>query len=819
MSQETASWRNTTKTWKSAQTVEDLPSKQQMIRAATRSIQILDTKIKQHISAIEDLHSRHRMEPQNQEVVGAILTLQKEMAKLYSAKQSLVKHRLALSKDVVTFGYADATLATAAGEGEWRSTTKFWKAGKLATAAGKFDESKHKRDKGKFAKKAGSSSNVDTSDKVKEHLKDYDFITKSKWPNINNLYGREEKFQEILLEIADENSDKLEHLQLKHTSARYVMTGETRIEEDEVPQYNKILESIREIIPKALQDKMDVENNEIKAKWENGDNLFRGVQEQELWDYLANDNTVGSGKTWKTAGNRGDPFVPTSLSKDYATRHAREGRGQLLLEFEGGTQDSTPTTYELRGYTEAIAENGDTFRPNEGYGGTHPVEFLHEEEIQLKKGSKRKLKSISFFSSKPSDITRYKQYLSNHDTTGIEINYVNDNGAGAAEASGVKPCWKTMLKQKIMSAAAAAGVPWKEHEHRRDPDGKFSEVGGEDASDDDMDYGLDYKWALNESTKNLNSETLHKKRDSLDARFTMKRLMDLDLSAANDMDLIEYHNTMQDAAAFNRDNVFEDILINEAQFPDSIFDNLGIPHVDNSDPVARNTAIIDAMQDIAFNNEERFPQAWADFISIDDPHVQDMVHTVEAWTAIINENYKNKYDNQERFYRATTFEELDDYIDEGNFGHEDTTYDYTAVTVSKALAKDWSPVDAGISNIIVEYDAAALKQENNAQPVPYVTGFMSDGVSSSIKSDSANEGDFAKVMSMQYANEAEVRVQDNTPVRDAQGKSKIKRIYVNNLHPTDFPGLGTDIPTIIKALRETYDELGQMEFADEGAVL
>ena len=97
------SWQDTIKGWKAAQTTENLPSRQQMIRAVTRTIQILDTKIKQHADAIDNLYGKHRMDSKNQDIVDAILVLQKEMAKLYAAKQSLTKHRLVLAKDSVKF--------------------------------------------------------------------------------------------------------------------------------------------------------------------------------------------------------------------------------------------------------------------------------------------------------------------------------------------------------------------------------------------------------------------------------------------------------------------------------------------------------------------------------------------------------------------------------------------------------------------------------------------------------------------------------------------------------------------------------------------
>ena len=308
----------------------------------------------------------------------------------------------------------------------------------LEYAAREFDEDEHPRGgdsehPGRFSAKGsgdnGRSSN--SNDSLDKHIKDYEYITKSDLPNLNNLYYKEGILSEIANDIAAENKDKLKQFQFRHTSGFSIMMGDTRITESEIPKYYQVLKKIRQIIPKKIHDMVDLENNKIKEKWKNGDSLFRGANEKELWDYLANDNIVGSGKTWKTAGNREETqFVPTSLSRDYAARHVKEGRGHVLLEFEGGQQDSAPVTYEMRGLTEVIDEDGKTYRPGEKYdNSTHPIEFMHEEEIHLRQGSTRKLKSIQFQSTDPNDIERFKNNLSKYDMSDTEIRYgISDQG-------------------------------------------------------------------------------------------------------------------------------------------------------------------------------------------------------------------------------------------------------------------------------------------------------------------------------------------------------------------------------------------------------
>ena len=330
--------------------------------------------------------------------------------------------------------------------------------GNFVSTAREFDEDEHPRGgdpehPGRFSDKGGGGSsgskisdatspdsirrkerditNAKMSDNVKKHIKDYEYIAKSDLPNLNNLYYKEGILSEIANDIAAENKDKLKQFQFRHTSGFSIMMGDTRITESEIPKYYQVLKKIRQIIPKKIHDMVDLENNKIKEKWKNGDSLFRGANEKELWDYLANDNIVGSGKTWKTAGNREETqFVPTSLNRDYAARHVKEGRGHVLLEFEGGQQDSAPVTYEMRGLTEVIDEDGKTYRPGEKYdNSTHPIEFMHEEEIHLRQGSTRKLKSIQFQSTDPNDIERFKNNLSKYDMSDTEIRYgISDQG-------------------------------------------------------------------------------------------------------------------------------------------------------------------------------------------------------------------------------------------------------------------------------------------------------------------------------------------------------------------------------------------------------
>ena len=181
-----ADWRDKIKTLKeAAKPAENLSAKQQMIRAATRSIKILDDRILQHVVAINELHNRHRMEPGNTKIVNAQMLLQTELTKLYKAKQTIVKHRLAIAAEIAKFGAADLSLA-ASGAGEkqeheqskdpakkitdadkkpsWKQILKQKIVAAAATAGVPWVEEDHKRDHGKFAKKDGGDDKKDEPD-------------------------------------------------------------------------------------------------------------------------------------------------------------------------------------------------------------------------------------------------------------------------------------------------------------------------------------------------------------------------------------------------------------------------------------------------------------------------------------------------------------------------------------------------------------------------------------------------------------------------------------------------------------------------------
>ena len=177
------SWQDTIKGWKAAQTTENLPSRQQMIRAVARTIQILDTKIKQHADAIDNLYGKHRMDSKNQDIVDAILVLQKEMAKLYAAKQSLTKHRLVLAKDsckvqmlyllqlLLNIAPAPAPVVTPTPIIQKPSLMQAIKQKIVLAAAAAgvpWVEEDHKRDHGEFAKKEGGDSADKKDDKDKK---------------------------------------------------------------------------------------------------------------------------------------------------------------------------------------------------------------------------------------------------------------------------------------------------------------------------------------------------------------------------------------------------------------------------------------------------------------------------------------------------------------------------------------------------------------------------------------------------------------------------------------------------------------------------
>ena len=179
-------WRTAIKSWDaaSAQRKAQQPKKTQnmeMILAATKTLKILDGRITQHINALNTVWQKHRMTPNSQDIMAAVMTLQADLTKLYKTREALQKHKLAVADNVVKF---DSVLSAAA-----------WK------------EEEHNRDHGKFAEKEGSDSTDKNDDEDKKaslpkptHMIETDGVT-YQYHDLNDT----ESIKQAIPEIDDES--------------------------------------------------------------------------------------------------------------------------------------------------------------------------------------------------------------------------------------------------------------------------------------------------------------------------------------------------------------------------------------------------------------------------------------------------------------------------------------------------------------------------------------------------------------------------------------------------------------------------------------
>ena len=101
-------WRTAIKSWNaaSAQRKAQQPKKTQnmeMILAATKTLKILDGRITQHINALNTVWQKHRMTPNSQDIMTAVMKLQEDLTKLYKTREALQKHKLSVADQVVKF--------------------------------------------------------------------------------------------------------------------------------------------------------------------------------------------------------------------------------------------------------------------------------------------------------------------------------------------------------------------------------------------------------------------------------------------------------------------------------------------------------------------------------------------------------------------------------------------------------------------------------------------------------------------------------------------------------------------------------------------
>ena len=476
-----ADWRDKIKTLKeAAKPAENLSAKQQMIRAATRSIKILDDRILQHVVAINELHNRHRMEPGNTKIVNAQMILQTELAKLYKAKQTIVKHRLAIAAEITKFGAADLSLA-ASGAGEkqeheqskdpakkitdadkkpsWKQILKQKIVAAAATAGVPWVEEDHKRDHGKFAKKDGGSD-TDNKDQQVPNPESYSGIEAVKPLNKLQTKGHEEIgkiskddqkkiMQAVGADIEYTNLGEILFAGMSRTTNPNSAYSSTTVKQawTEAIKVNPKLSEIQ----KGFEDETAKINTQMQKKFDDAKTIYRGIDGDEL-------DTIIARKTHKMMEPYNYTYLPLTLGKEQGLGFGKNAWRGLTLEFDADMLKSDTT-----GQIEPMKYDFYTSAPNAEKGDQYPVSYADEEEVQMnhiidatKKGV---IKKIIVHVSEDArhkedvvtdeDIAKYKEAMPH-----VEIERVHH--AAFSASSGSAP------SKRISQDAAGAGLDWKD---------------------------------------------------------------------------------------------------------------------------------------------------------------------------------------------------------------------------------------------------------------------------------------------------------------------------------------------------------------------
>ena len=432
-----ADWRDKIKTLKeAAKPAENLSAKQQMIRAATRSIKILDDRILQHVVAINELHNRHRMEPGNTKIVNAQMILQTELAKLYKAKQTIVKHRLAIAAEITKFGAADLSLA-ASGAGEkqeheqskdpakkitdadkkpsWKQILKQKIVAAAATAGVPWVEEDHKRDHGKFAKKDGGDDKKDEPDD-KNSSNDADIIKDSKKSSDDSFEARHklnrlddkltEQYHKIYLEdVADmkghDGKSIFDDTDVEFLHENHIHNGKDVFKNEnektmlysEYPKYKEICNKVLNGMPEIKQQINDY-NKTTHEILTTHKNVSRGTNLEELGSIADAGGKVGQNQQRQyTEG--GQQFIMTSISDTTAMAYAgNHGDDEVLLQFDVSNlayeDDYKEVTYEFKDRVKTPANK----IHEQGYGGTDAWHRTVNSEVHILKDSAPRILSI-----------------------------------------------------------------------------------------------------------------------------------------------------------------------------------------------------------------------------------------------------------------------------------------------------------------------------------------------------------------------------------------------------------------------------------------
>ena len=241
--------------------------------------------------------------------------------------------------------------------------------------------------------------------------------------------------------------------------------------------------------------------------------------------------------------------------------------------------------------------------------------------------------------------------------------------------------------------------------------------------------------------------------------------------------------------------------------------DLKIPDTDMSDDqieqkrtLLKQKLFLGAME-IAFrDNYPKYVDMWHDAVR-EDSRLKDKIKRSQAFMDLHNEKLYNDWERGDEFYRNTTIEELDDYLETGELGTDTNSYNYVATSPSKEMAKRWRTSKAA-ERVLVTYHASALR--DNSAPVRYTLIPKKLGMSKSVN----GREDFDTPMDASYYTEQEVRVEEGLPV-----EGLIKQIqFLDMGEQYHMDGSRRTFKERYTDLEEKYGSLstGRLEFYDDG---
>ena len=160
-----------------------------------------------------------------------------------------------------------------------------------------------------------------------------------------------------------------------------------------LPNWIKMYDEIKKTdMWKNKQVEVDKVNQTITKHLNETKTVYRGTNFDEIEAIVENDGEVGHHER-ETYAERMD-FLSTSIDENVTEKFATN----VTITFDVSDMkenDVSPMNYEYRGQVLVSDTPGGEINPFEKFGGTQSVRHIHQFEVQLRKGSKPKIKRIT----------------------------------------------------------------------------------------------------------------------------------------------------------------------------------------------------------------------------------------------------------------------------------------------------------------------------------------------------------------------------------------------------------------------------------------